>query len=379
MPQSPTPPGAPWRIAVDVGGTFTDMVLVDAGGRFHVFKTPLGPGRPEPRGTRRPGARVRNVRGEHRASPLGLHAVPARLHRRHQHRARGQRSTGGDARHAWLSGLPGGTARLSRRSVRPPPALPAGAGAAPLAPAGGRADGCAGHRGRTARRGGHRRRDRDLPCRRGGVDRGLFPAQLRERRPRATVRGGAARTGRLRMGVALPRGGSGHRRVRARLHHRRQRVHRSEGGALPAGSRRAPARPGPRTGPAGAAIERAGDLDPPGGPLPGEPRAVGTGGRGGRPRLLRRRDRVRRPHHHGDRWHLLRRHAACRRAGRGHRSAGGRRLRPGVGLGGHPHRRGRRGHHRGAPMRRDFCLRGRAGRVRCRGPPPTGAAARSPP
>ena len=40
------PPAPPWRIAVDVGGTFTDMVLVDAGGRFHVFKTPSVPADP---------------------------------------------------------------------------------------------------------------------------------------------------------------------------------------------------------------------------------------------------------------------------------------------------------------------------------------------
>ena len=39
-------PSPPWRIAVDVGGTFTDMVLVDAGGRFHVFKTPSVPADP---------------------------------------------------------------------------------------------------------------------------------------------------------------------------------------------------------------------------------------------------------------------------------------------------------------------------------------------
>ena len=34
------------RIAVDVGGTFTDMVLVDAGDRFHVFKVPSVPADP---------------------------------------------------------------------------------------------------------------------------------------------------------------------------------------------------------------------------------------------------------------------------------------------------------------------------------------------
>ena len=46
MPESRELPAPPWRIAVDVGGTFTDMVLVDAGGRFHVFKTPSVPADP---------------------------------------------------------------------------------------------------------------------------------------------------------------------------------------------------------------------------------------------------------------------------------------------------------------------------------------------
>ena len=46
MPRAATLPASPWRIAVDVGGTFTDMVLVDAGGRFHVFKTPSVPADP---------------------------------------------------------------------------------------------------------------------------------------------------------------------------------------------------------------------------------------------------------------------------------------------------------------------------------------------
>ncbi|MDA9521884.1 5-oxoprolinase [Bradyrhizobium sp. CCBAU 11434] len=31
---------APWRIGVDVGGTFTDMVLCDSAGALHIFKTP---------------------------------------------------------------------------------------------------------------------------------------------------------------------------------------------------------------------------------------------------------------------------------------------------------------------------------------------------
>ena len=37
---------ARFRIGVDVGGTFTDMVLVDGGGQFHVFKTPSVPADP---------------------------------------------------------------------------------------------------------------------------------------------------------------------------------------------------------------------------------------------------------------------------------------------------------------------------------------------
>ena len=35
---------APWRIGVDVGGTFTDMVVVDAAGLLSVFKVPSVPG-----------------------------------------------------------------------------------------------------------------------------------------------------------------------------------------------------------------------------------------------------------------------------------------------------------------------------------------------
>jgi len=39
-------PRAPWRIGVDVGGTFTDMVLADADGRLHVAKSPSVPADP---------------------------------------------------------------------------------------------------------------------------------------------------------------------------------------------------------------------------------------------------------------------------------------------------------------------------------------------
>ncbi len=41
-----TTPTAPWRIGVDVGGTFTDMVLADANGTIHTFKVPSVPADP---------------------------------------------------------------------------------------------------------------------------------------------------------------------------------------------------------------------------------------------------------------------------------------------------------------------------------------------
>ena len=37
---------APWRMGVDVGGTFTDLVLADAAGGVHVTKVPSTPADP---------------------------------------------------------------------------------------------------------------------------------------------------------------------------------------------------------------------------------------------------------------------------------------------------------------------------------------------
>jgi N-methylhydantoinase A len=46
MPDSLPPLAAPWRIGVDVGGTFTDMVLRDAAGALHIYKAPSVPADP---------------------------------------------------------------------------------------------------------------------------------------------------------------------------------------------------------------------------------------------------------------------------------------------------------------------------------------------
>ena len=45
LPASPSP-AAPWRIGVDIGGTFTDLVLHDAAGTLHVAKVPSTPDDP---------------------------------------------------------------------------------------------------------------------------------------------------------------------------------------------------------------------------------------------------------------------------------------------------------------------------------------------
>jgi N-methylhydantoinase A len=46
QPKNPTRPSASWRIGIDVGGTFTDMVLVDKTGRVIVAKSPSTPSDP---------------------------------------------------------------------------------------------------------------------------------------------------------------------------------------------------------------------------------------------------------------------------------------------------------------------------------------------
>ena len=46
MTSAPSPLAAPWRIGVDVGGTFTDMVLRDAAGAVCIFKSPSVPADP---------------------------------------------------------------------------------------------------------------------------------------------------------------------------------------------------------------------------------------------------------------------------------------------------------------------------------------------
>ena len=46
VPRLPARLSPPWRVGVDVGGTFTDLVLIDAEGTLHVAKVPSTPSDP---------------------------------------------------------------------------------------------------------------------------------------------------------------------------------------------------------------------------------------------------------------------------------------------------------------------------------------------
>ena len=190
MPHSPSLPTPPWRIAVDVGGTFTDMVLVDAGGRFHVFKTPSVPADPS-RG-------VLDVL-EHAAHAFGADVErllsDCTLFLHGSTVATNTVLEGSGARVGMLVTRGFRDFLEARRGFRADPfdhrpALPPGAGAALPAPAGGRTGGCAGHRGRTTRRTRSRHCHRNVPERGSGIDRGLSPAPASRT---ATTSGGAPR------------------------------------------------------------------------------------------------------------------------------------------------------------------------------------------
>ena len=85
--------GAPARamIGVDVGGTFTDVVLADPDGRLHIGKVPTTPDDPrDGRGRRHRRGPRRRRRGSRHGDPAG-----ARDHARHQRHPAGRRSAGG--------------------------------------------------------------------------------------------------------------------------------------------------------------------------------------------------------------------------------------------------------------------------------------------
>ncbi len=157
-----------WRIGIDIGGTFTDVALVEeTGGRIAIVKVLTTP--------RDFGAAV--IAG-HRPGPCGDNAIDAAdvvaavaRHDRGDQRAAGEQGRPRRLRrHARLSRPAGAAPVVARRSLRPVPGRPRGAGAAPLAVRDHRADRRPGRGGDAARRGRDRRRSsrRSAPptCRR---------------------------------------------------------------------------------------------------------------------------------------------------------------------------------------------------------------------
>ena len=145
-----------WRIGVDIGGTFTDVALVDeASGRIGVVKVLTTPRRFQPRAWSTGCAAASSAR---RSTPaeVALLAHATTVVTNALFEKKGARA---GLRHDARLSRPARTAPLvARRSVRSVPGPARRAGAAPLALRGHRADRCAGRGRDAARRGRDRRR-----------------------------------------------------------------------------------------------------------------------------------------------------------------------------------------------------------------------------
>ena len=236
---APVPPlVAPWRIGVDVGGTFTDMVLRDSAGAVRIYKAPSVPADPS-----------EGVLGVLRLAAQQLDLPLTALLRDcalFVHGSTVATNTILEKKGAKVGMLTTEGFRNSleiRRGIRDNQwdhraPFPAGPGAALPAPAGARADrrrrqgaGAAGRRGRRRGRQGVRRRRRR-------IGRRLPVQQLSRRHARARGRRAARQELGREMDLAVERGHADHGRVRARLDRRGQRLHRAQGDELSQRARR---------------------------------------------------------------------------------------------------------------------------------------------
>ena len=165
-------------IGIDVGGTFTDLVAVDARGQTTSAKastTPADPGARPVRGAGRAGAPARRDATRAAARRAARHS---RHHGRDQCTARTQGRQGRPAHHRRTPRHPRDARGPEGGSLQPADAAAGAAGPASSAARRARAHGCAGRRSRAARSCLARGRDRPARgrSRRGGGD--LFPARL---------------------------------------------------------------------------------------------------------------------------------------------------------------------------------------------------------
>ena len=368
------------RLGVDVGGTFTDLILYDEEGeRIHVHKlasTPEDPAVAILQG-------VEEICAMASTEPSQLSAAAARHDGRHQHDPRTARREGGHDHHERLPGHPSHRPPPQAVHVQPDAGHPAAGAAADPAPvpplrAGAHAGGR--QRARPARR-GRGGGGAGLPGRRGHrVRRRLLPQLVRQRGARGARQGdrrpGAA--GRVRLG--LQRGQPPAPRVRALLHGSDQRLHRPARGPLPGPPARPAARGRAAARPAPDAVLGRRDHLRQRAPVAGQPRAVGPGGRPpgwhrrGPPQRLREHDHARRRRHLGGHLRGAR--------GRGSHEAPARLLdRRLPGDGPDDRHRDDRGRRRARSPRWRRARSSRSARRApgpIRGRPPTGAAARTP-
>ena len=236
---APLPPlVAPWRIGVDVGGTFTDMVLRDAAGAVRIYKAPSVPADPSEGvlGVLRLAAQQLDlpltallrdcalfVHGSTVATNTILEKKGAKVgmlttegFRDSLEIRRGIRENQWDHRAPF-------PAVLVPRYLRLPVRGRIGAD--------GKRAGAAGRRGRRRGRQGVRRRRRR-------IGRRLPVQQLPRRRARARGRRAARQELGRAMDLAVERGHADHGRVRARLDRRGQRLHRAQGDELSRRARR---------------------------------------------------------------------------------------------------------------------------------------------
>ena len=219
-----------WRIGVDIGGTFTDVALVDeASGHIGVAKVPTTP-RDLAEGVL---AALRIAMQRYGVAAGRGRAAGARHHRRHQRHPRGEGRARRAHHHARLPRRAGAAALRPRRPLRP---VPGCAGHADPAPAPLR-DHRAHRRRRRRRHAAGRSRDR-WPDRRaeGGARRGgrrLAAVQLPQPRARAAARRAPARRAARHADLPVLRGAARDQGVRAHQHDGGVRLRRADPRLLP--------------------------------------------------------------------------------------------------------------------------------------------------
>ena len=217
-----------YRVGVDIGGTFTDIVFLDSGGRVHIRKVSssvedyaqaIARGLEQVFGeTSLAGPDVAEVRHGTTVASNAILENKGGAHRPHH------------------------DARLPRRAgaSQPPDAAPlrprvgeAGGTRRALSPGGGGGADQLARGGRPPARARGRRGGGGPPRRpRGRGDRGLPPQLLREPRPRAAAEGGARGARPPSRLLHQLRGAAGGQGVRADVDHRGQRLRHADGGPL---------------------------------------------------------------------------------------------------------------------------------------------------